>query len=231
MFCKYCGSKITDDSVFCFNCGKKVKEENADSSLDFLNKTTDNDSANGQDNASDQQSGAPADAAAGQGGASNEQADSSNEDNANRNSESSNENAANSNDDAEEENIEEEASETVNETSSENVSKGEWVPLNKVLKVKSEDTNPLCIAGLVLTILMFFFNYCGLVGFAAIILSLLGYKAAKKNGQKGTMMAIVCMAVAGIISLIFIIRLIEYNRYESAVYGGINGVLEWLDDL
>ncbi|MCH5282509.1 MAG: zinc-ribbon domain-containing protein [Treponema sp.] len=98
--------------------------------------------------------------------------------------------------------------------------------------VKSiEDTNPLCIAGLVLTILMFFFNYCGLVGFAAIILSLLGYKAAKKNGQKGTMMAIVCMAVAGITSLIFIIRLIEYNRYESAVYGGINGLLELLGDL
>ena len=105
---------------------------------------------------------------------------------------------------------------------------------NKIVNAVSggiEKINPLCIAGLVLTILMFFFNYCGLVGFAAIILSLLGYKAAKKNGQKGTMIAIVCMAVAGITSLIFIIRLIEYKRYESAVYGGIKGFLEWLDDL
>ena len=94
-----------------------------------------------------------------------------------------------------------------------------------------ENTNPLCIAGLVLTVLMLFFNSYGIVGFAAIVLSFLGYKAAKKNGQKGTMLAIVCMAVAGIVSLIFVIRLIEYNRYESAVYGGINGFFDWLSDL
>lgn len=123
---------------------------------------------------------------------------------------------------------------TVNDTASGqgNISMDDTA--NKIVNAVSggiEKINPLCIAGLVLTILMFFFNYCGLVGFAAIILSLLGYKAAKKNGQKGTMIAIVCMAVAGITSLIFIIRLIEYKRYESAVYGGIKGFLEWLDDL
>lgn len=123
---------------------------------------------------------------------------------------------------------------TVNDTTSGqgNISMDDTA--NKIVNAVSggiEKINPLCIAGLVLTILMFFFNYCGLVGFAAIILSLLGYKAAKKNGQKGTMIAIVCMAVAGITSLIFIIRLIEYKRYESAVYGGIKGFLEWLDDL
>lgn len=94
-----------------------------------------------------------------------------------------------------------------------------------------EKTNPLCIAGLVLTVLMFFVNYCGLVGFAALVLSFFGYKAARKNGQKGTMIAIICMAVAGITSLIFVIRLIEYNRYESAVYGELNGLLDWLGDL
>lgn len=24
MFCKYCGSKLRDDAVFCTNCGKKI---------------------------------------------------------------------------------------------------------------------------------------------------------------------------------------------------------------
>lgn len=94
-----------------------------------------------------------------------------------------------------------------------------------------ERTNPLCIAGLVLTVIMFFSNYYGLVGFAALILSFLGYRAARTHGQKGTLLAIVCMAVAGITSLIFVIRLIEYQQYESAVYGGMNGLLEWLGDL
>ena len=94
-----------------------------------------------------------------------------------------------------------------------------------------ERTNPLCIAGLVLTVIMLFSNYYGIVGFAALILSFLGYRAAKMHGQKGTLLAIVCMAVAGITSLIFVIRLIEYQQYESAVYGGINGLLEWLGDL
>lgn len=94
-----------------------------------------------------------------------------------------------------------------------------------------ERTNPLCIAGLVLTVIMFFSNYYGIVGFAALILSFLGYRAARTHGQKGTLLAIVCMAVAGITSLIFVIRLIEYQQYESAVYGGMNGLLEWLGDL
>lgn len=96
---------------------------------------------------------------------------------------------------------------------------------------KIENTNPLCIAGLVLTVIMFFFNSYGVVGFVALVLSFLGYKAARKNRQKGTMIAIVCMAVAGITSLIFIIRFIEYQRYESAVYGELNGFLNWLGDL
>ena len=94
-----------------------------------------------------------------------------------------------------------------------------------------EKTNPLCIAGLVLTILTLFVNTYGLVGFAAIIISFFGYKEAKKNGQKGTMLAIVCMAVAGIISLILIVCLVEYQKYEFAVQGGISGFLEWLEDL
>lgn len=96
---------------------------------------------------------------------------------------------------------------------------------------KIENTNPLCIAGLVLTVIMFFFNSYGVVGFVALVLSFLGYKTARKNRQKGTMIAIVCMAVAGITSLIFIIRFIEYQRYESAVYGELNGFLNWLGDL
>lgn len=94
-----------------------------------------------------------------------------------------------------------------------------------------ERTNSLCIAGLVLTVIMFFSNYYGIVGFAAFILSFLGYKSAKTHGQKGTLLAIVSMAVAGITSFIFVIRFIEYHRYESAVYGGLNGFLEWLGNL
>ena len=94
-----------------------------------------------------------------------------------------------------------------------------------------ESTNPLCIAGLVLTVLMFFFNYYCIVGFAAFIISLLGYKAAKEEGQKGMTLAIVCMVVSGIASLVFIGYLIEYKRYESAVYGGFRGLFDLLDDL
>ncbi len=91
-----------------------------------------------------------------------------------------------------------------------------------------ENTNPLCIVGLVLTFLMFFFNYYCIVGFAAFVFSLLGYRAAKNNGQKGAVLAIVCMVVSGTASLIFVGYLIEYKRYESAVYGGINGILDLL---
>lgn len=102
--------------------------------------------------------------------------------------------------------------------------------IDEVSNENFKNTNSLCIAGLILTILTLFVNTYGLVGFAALILSFLGYKAAKKNGQKGTMIAIVCMAVAGITTLIFVIRLIEYQRYESAVYGGVSGFFEWLLD-
>ena len=94
-----------------------------------------------------------------------------------------------------------------------------------------ESTNPLCIAGLVLTVVMFFFNYYCIVGFAAFIISLLGYKAAKEEGQKGMALAIICMVVSGIASLVFIGYFIEYKRYESAVYGVFRGLFDLLGDL
>ena len=28
MFCKYCGKKIDDDSIYCMFCGKKLKKNN-----------------------------------------------------------------------------------------------------------------------------------------------------------------------------------------------------------
>ncbi len=28
MYCKYCGTKINDDSQFCYSCGSKIKEAN-----------------------------------------------------------------------------------------------------------------------------------------------------------------------------------------------------------
>lgn len=31
MYCKYCGAKIADNSVYCPNCGKKVQPDPKDS--------------------------------------------------------------------------------------------------------------------------------------------------------------------------------------------------------
>lgn len=100
--------------------------------------------------------------------------------------------------------------------------------IDEVVSETVENTNPLCIAGLVLTFVMFFFNYYCIVGLAAFFISFFGYRAAKKNGQKGMTLAVVCMLVSGIASIIFVGYFIEYKQYESAVYGGINGILDLL---
>lgn len=91
-------------------------------------------------------------------------------------------------------------------------------------------TNPFCIAALVLTILMFFFNYYGVVSYAALILALIGFRSVKRSGEKGLMLSIVCMAVSGIVSLISIMRIVEYNRYMAASYGELDALLQWLGD-
>ena len=69
--------------------------------------------------------------------------------------------------------------------------------------------NPLCITSLVLTVLMFFFRYT-IICYAALLFAILGFRAVKKNGERGLMLAIVCMAVSGVISLITIPYLMEH---------------------
>lgn len=91
--------------------------------------------------------------------------------------------------------------------------------------------NSLCIAGLIVTILSFCFDYYGVACYTALVLSILGYFQAKKNNQKGTTIAIVCMAVAGVCSLINIIQIVNYAQYKSATYGFLGGLLDILDGL
>ena len=93
---------------------------------------------------------------------------------------------------------------------------------------KLEKLNPLCVAGLVLTILAFFIDYYCVVKLLAFILSFNGLRQIRKNKQKGVALAISCMAVTGILGLINIARIIEYARYESAAYGALDGVLQWI---
>lgn len=90
--------------------------------------------------------------------------------------------------------------------------------------------NPLCITSLVLTVLMFFFRYT-VICYAALLFAILGFRAVKKNGERGLMLAIVCMAVSGVISLITIMQIVEYNRYMSASYGTIDALSQWLGNL
>ena len=90
--------------------------------------------------------------------------------------------------------------------------------------------NPLCITSLVLTVLMFFFRYT-IICYAALLFAILGFRAVKKNGERGLMLAIVCMAVSGVISLITIMEIVEYNRYMSASYGTIDALSQWLENL
>ena len=87
-------------------------------------------------------------------------------------------------------------------------------------------TNTLCVASLVLVILMFFFNYYGVVSYVALILAILGFRAVKRNGERGLMISVVCIAVSGVESLITIMQIVEYNRYIAASYGEINALFQ-----
>jgi len=92
-------------------------------------------------------------------------------------------------------------------------------------------TNTLCVASLVLVILMFFFNYYGVVSYVALILAILGFRAVKRNGERGLMISVVCIAVSGVESLITIMQIVEYNRYMAASYGEINALVQWMGNL
>ena len=88
--------------------------------------------------------------------------------------------------------------------------------------------NPLCIAGIVLTVLMFFFNYQGLIGYAAVIVSAIGLWQAKERSQKGLMLAVVSMIISGVFSFIHIKAVIDYNNYVAEQDAVAEGLLNWL---
>ena len=94
----------------------------------------------------------------------------------------------------------------------------------KLSSDKRKKTNPLCITSLILIILSdcFNFDYFGVVSYIAFIFAILGYRAVRKYGERGLILSVVCMAVAGISSFMKIAYLIsyytEYNRvFESAM--------------
>lgn len=219
MFCKYCGNEITDDSVFCYKCGKKVKAENTDSGFEGEIIANGNETADKQDGAPTEEdaklgSDSPAKEAAACEDSSDGQDSAPREEEAEPVSGSPGKAAAAETDAA---------------------NKQERASIDEVVKETVDSMNPFCGVGLILTVIMIFSNPYGIVGLAAILFSFFGYKAARKNGERGTTLAIVCMAVAGVISLVFVACLIdclvEYRRYESAVYGGIGGLLDLLGDL
>lgn len=92
----------------------------------------------------------------------------------------------------------------------------------KLSSDKRKKTNPLCITSLLLVILSEFFNIndFGVVSYMAFIFAILGYRSVRKNGGRGLILSVVCMAVAGISSFMRIAYLIayytEYNRFFEA---------------
>lgn len=215
MFCKYCGNEITDDSVFCYKCGKKVKAENTDSDSEGETAATGSETVDKQDGAPTEEDAKPcSDSLAKEAAACEE--------------------SANGQDGATREEDTAPASDSPSKAAAaetDAANKQERASIDEVVKETVDSTNPVCIASLVLTVIMFFFNYYCIVGIAAFIFSILGYREAKKNRQKGMTLAVVCMVVSGFASLVYFACLIEYRRYESAVYGGIGGLLDLLGDL
>ena len=92
-------------------------------------------------------------------------------------------------------------------------------------------TNSLVIASLVLVFIGFFIDYYGILRYTAFILAILGLHQINKNNGKGKTLAIVCIAVSGVLGFITIIKIIEYAQYSAASYGAIDGIFSWLGDL
>ena len=99
---------------------------------------------------------------------------------------------------------------------------------NIIEEINEAKMNPFCIAGVILAALMFFFNYQGLVGYAAVIVSAIGFWQAKENSQKGLMLAVVSMVIAGVFSFIHIKAVIDYNNYVAEQEAVAEGLLNWL---
>ena len=98
-------------------------------------------------------------------------------------------------------------------------------------KASLKKLDPLCIAGLILTVLSLFLIYFGVVALAAFFVSLVGYRKAKKAGQEGAILAVISMIISGVIFAAFFIGFIQYSRYEYAMYGMLNRFLHWLEGL
>ena len=79
-----------------------------------------------------------------------------------------------------------------------------------------EKTNPLCIAGIVLSLFSvilfliffygtdFYFDIFGIVSLVGLVVSILGYFMARKKNQRGKALAVVGMTVCAVITLIWI---------------------------
>lgn len=79
-----------------------------------------------------------------------------------------------------------------------------------------EKTNPLCIAGIVLSLFSvilfliffygtdFYFDIFGIVSLVGLVVSILGYCMARKKNQRGKVLAVVGMTACAVITLIWI---------------------------
>lgn len=76
-----------------------------------------------------------------------------------------------------------------------------------------------------------FLDYYGIICYTSFVLAAISFSQIKRSGQKGKMLSIICMAVAGVLSLISIMRIVEYNRYASDVSGFLDGIFGWLGNL
>lgn len=85
-----------------------------------------------------------------------------------------------------------------------------------------QTTNIFCIVSTIVTIISLFVNPYGIVGFGALLFSIVGYRGANLKNEKGSKIAIMCICGASIISLIALVQLCE-NGYNQSV------INSWLD--
>ena len=102
--------------------------------------------------------------------------------------------------------------------------------LNAVTK-KLEKMNSFCIAGIILSILMFFFNPWGFFSYAAFVISLIGYKKTKQNKEKGQKLAFICILIAGLFSLIAIFHLFQYLQVEQNIASETSSIYDFFNSL
>ena len=72
-------------------------------------------------------------------------------------------------------------------------------------KASLKKLDPLCIAGLILTVLSLFLIYFGVVALAALIVSAIGFYNAKKKNRTGAALSVICMIVSGVLFLIWLL--------------------------